>query len=305
MAGITRSTRTVGAGILGINTAIVYANGGIDLETEKRLMDVRNDITGKTDSRWIDSMFRIRATPAGQLKDLTTLFPYQTPNIGASIFGAADVASFIHSKAGKKLTFHASAVSKMPSLFLGVDKTLFGGLEVACVRKDNSEPGDANAFYTSSSLAFTDSSYTTASVKTQLFGAAWGDVLPTIRAKDGWTIDTTVEVDYHVVNGYGTIDGFLKDVGILAKCRPDNLSESLLDELQVQGASAVMGGTVRRGKTLVISSSGLTVTIYDAAITTTPMKWGTTELRAGEVGFIGHRVENAGAFGGLFLLAAA
>ena len=59
------------------------------------------------------------------------------------------------------------------------------------------------------------------------------------------------------------------------------------------------------GQTMVITGAGnaLVATIKDAALVEGPLRWGSTDLRAGEIGFIGHRAESAGAFTNLFTLA--
>ena len=72
-----------------------------------------------------------------------------------------------------------------------------------------------------------------------------------------------------------------------AKCTPLGLSESqILAALPVlSGRGASLAGT---NDLVIAATGGLTVTLKKAALVTGPLNWGTTTLRAGEIGFTTH-----------------
>jgi hypothetical protein len=102
----------------------------------------------------------------------------------------------------------------------------------------------------------------------------------------------------------GTVDAFLQDVKVMAKCKPVNLTETaILSALRIQGTGGAIGTSLRQATDLVITGTGVVVTIKDAALVEGPLNWGSSTLRSGELGFIGQRVESTGTFGALATIA--
>jgi hypothetical protein len=80
--------------------------------------------------------------------------------------------------------------------------------------------------------------------------------------------------------------------------------DDLLGYLNVQGADAALGATMRSGEDLTIAATGgLTVVMKDAALVEGPLEWGNTRLRIGEIGFVGHREITGGVPVALFTVA--
>lgn len=305
--GIARSSILRGPGHVALGSNVFHTTNGFSAELVKERFEIDTDTEGVLDHRMRDRRVELAYTPAGKLSAafLTALHPHQTPVIGASLFGAADVAAYAHSKAGKKLTLHSAAIVRCPDLFLGATKKLFGPATIAAITKSGADPEDAGSLYTIATTAYTEPALASADVKTEVFAAAWGSILASIIANDGWTITTELGIEYHTPSDFGTLDAILTSVGVMAKCRPMNLSEDdIWDAMVVQNdADAAIGSSLRSGSDLVINSSSLTVTLKDAALVEGPLRWGKTELRAGEIGFIAHRAESAGAYGALYTLA--
>lgn len=270
----------------------------IDLQT----FDIDTDDDGVIDTRLDDAIGRVNFTPVGDLNDgsiLEALYPHKNPVPGTSLCGTADVPTVCHSQAGRKVTFHNTFIEKMPDLILSAKSQVFGQATIAAVRKKNTSPEDANSLYTEASAAFTPASLLSETVRTEAFAAAFGTTFTNILTKDGWKISFQVQVAYEQVDDDGTVDAYMRGVSVMAKCRPVNLTEAqILGALRVQGAAR--GSSMRSGDPLVIQSAGLTFTLNDAQLREGPLRWGALELRAGEIGFYGHRAEDAGAYGELF-----
>jgi hypothetical protein len=305
MSGIARASIISGPGIISIGAQGFYPKGNIEAALEVSRYEVANDVHGVVDHRLKDAVAKIRFTPAGEVEGLTTLFPHTTPVLGASIFGAADVAAIVQSKAGTKVTFYSVAVTKMPDLYLSAAKTLFGQVELTAIRATGKTFVDADSLYKVEATAFSDATFASANIKTGVFTGVWGALIASIIAESGWTITFDQAVKYIESDESGTTDGLLQSVGVMAKCRPLNLTESVISAaLRLQGVGITRGMSIHQATDLVLTSAGLVVTIKNAALVEGPLKWGTTELRAGEIGFIGNVTEAAGVFTTLFTVAA-
>lgn len=100
-------------------------------------------------------------------------------------------------------------------------------------------------------------------------------------------------------DGVGTIDYTLAGVTVRAKCTPVGLSESQI--LSALPIAKGRGSSLRGSNDLVIAGDGgLTVTLKNATMVTGPLAWGTTTLRAGEVGFVAHRSFSNNVAGALY-----
>ena len=314
---LTRASIVRGHGCIiwnpGASQVIIPCAGGIDADLAIKDFEVESDDVGKFDRRLADAEAKIGVNPLGILTKaiLDVLYPaaYRNPVVGSSVFGAADVPVCVHSKAGQKVTFHSCAITKMPSLSLSAVRPAFGQMEISAIRGTGLEWSNAAALYTIAAASYADPTFNSADVKTHVYTAAWGSILASIVAEAGWTLDFTLDLQSDQTDGYGTNDYLMKGVGVVAKCRPKNLSETIFDTLKVQNAGVEIGMSRRRASNLVITSGSavgdLTATLYDAVMLRGPLMWKGVEIRAGEIGFAASRAENAGAYGALFELAIA
>jgi hypothetical protein len=305
MAGVTRQSIARGPGTVKLGTQQFYDKDGInaDLEIEPNKIEVSH--FGLVDERIDDVVGKIGFTPSGQVtaEIIAALFPYMTPNIGASICGSSDTACEVHSKAGTKVLFHSAALFSMPEIYLSAKKTCFGAAEIVAVLKNGAERTDADSLYTISTTAWSGTTFATSNIKTVGYAASWNSL--SFRSEAGFTVSPTVNLTPVEVDDLGTIDFTVDGVEVMAKCVPLNLSESqIYGAMKLQGAGAAIGSSLRGGNDLTITGTGgLTVIIRDAALVTGPLKWGKSQLRAGEIGFIGQRTETTGTFGNLFNVA--
>lgn len=304
--GIQRSNIVQGPGTIQLGSAgpVFYDKDNIEANVEPTNIEIRTSMHGAVDRRFDDRKVVASWTPSGQITSdiISALYPHLDPTIGSDIFGASDTPSNIHSRAGQKVLLHNTAITKMPDLMLSPVKTAFGAAEITALLKDNADPTDANSIYTISAEAWSDASFASANVKTLVYAGVWTDILTDITTEDGWTIAFELGVKPRVIDDYGTVGMLLESVGVMAKCKPANLSESdVFDALRIQDSGAGRGASMRRDKDLVITGAGsaLVVTLKDAALDKGPLVWGSTELRPGELGWFANRAESAGTFGAL------
>jgi len=306
MTALNRNSIIRGPGCIywGSTSLAIPTAGGIAADVDAKEFDVQTDADGEIDRRLADCEAKIAFTPVGQITAnvLAALFPaaYRNPVRGTSAFGATDVPAVVHSTLGTKITFHSVAITKMPSLILSADKQVYGPCEATAIRANTLEWSAAAALYTRASAAYSAPAVASADVKMGVYTAAWGDLIAAIVSETGWTVDFTLNLTPDPIDGYGTNDYLLDSVGVIARCRPKNLSETLIDSLKVQGTGAGIGVSRRLGKNLVITGANLIVTLYDAILQKGPLVWRGVEVRAGEIAFAASRLESTGVYGALF-----
>lgn len=304
MATIQRQSILRGPGLITRNSVDWYCKDPFEVIAELKVVPIVNTIHGEVDNRVDDAIIRAPFTPAGEVENLSALYPHQNPVVGASLFGSTDVATDFHSVAGTKVTVHNTQITKMPDLILSANKTVFGQGEIMGLLKNNTARATANSMYTMASVAFSNTSFSTAAVKTEIFSAAWGSILTAIIAEQGWRLSFDLDIEPVIVDDLGTVDYTLRGVRATARCRPVNLTEAnIWDSIRIQSTGATRGTSVRQGANLVIQSSSLTATLHDAALLVGPLNYGPVELRGGEIAFTAHRAESAGTFSNVFTLA--
>lgn len=301
-AQIQRSSVVRGPGTVSLGGVQIFDRENIRADINVATFDVPVSAYGNVDSRRQDITGAVGFRPCGRLTNniLSALFPHGTPNIGASLFGASDTACEIHSTAGTKVTFHAAALTQMPNLKLSTTATAFeSDAEIMALIKNNTARITANSLYTVASTPWSGA-FDTADIKGGSYQGTWNGT--TFQTADGWSVEFDMETEEQYLDGLGTYDVILKDVRARAKCQPIGLDEdTLLGNMNLQGADAVMGGSMRSGHDLVITASGaLTVTLHECDVREGPLEWGDTTLRAGEIGFEAHRTLSGGVPSTLF-----
>lgn len=300
-----RTTIIRGPGTATFGTVALYDAAGITADIETSSSDIVSSVSGKLDTIKMDQIGKISLTPCGQISAdiIAALFPHQSPVIGASIFGATDVALAVHSVAGTKVTFHAAALTKCPDLILSPAKTAFGGnAEFTALVAKGKAPGDTGGLYTVASGTYAGYPLNTG-LTGHVYTATWGSFSITDTI-DGWTVSVELSVSPISVDTLGTIDMVLTGVTVRAKCKPVGPTEATL--LAALPALTARGQSLATADDLVITaaSPGLTATLKNASLVTGPLAWGTTELRIGEIGFLAHREFTAGTPGDLYTIAA-
>ena len=98
----TRQSIVRGPGTVKFDNVKLFDSNGINAEVESSTQEIPSSIAGNLDTIKTDQVGKVTLTPVGEISSalLTLLYPYQTPNPGASIMGSTDKPLVISSRAG-------------------------------------------------------------------------------------------------------------------------------------------------------------------------------------------------------------
>ena len=285
-----------GPAIVTLKTGIFYTEDDITLDPEITTFKTPSSIYGESDERLDNIVFNLSFKPESfwDTSKFNVLYPYSSPVYGSSVFGATDSDVTIQTLAGQEIKLCAGAVTAMPELTLGANKSMFGSVTMTCIGKQDTAWNDAAKRAVITAKSFADTTYNSSDIITVPYTGTWGSTAPwdSIDSADGWTISFDVAMDDVTSDSYGIIDKTLGTVGVMAKCTPIGVSEAnLLSLLRIQGAGVARGASLSsNANDLVIQGSTAgdpKVTIFNAAPKTAGFRFGQTVLRAGEVGWTG------------------
>lgn len=298
MAAPTRSSITRGGGILTFDSQTWIDKDGINADAVIEKKEDEGSDFGTIDTYATDKRMEVGLTPIGRLDAdrLTSIYgSYKNPTKGMSIFGSSDSAIAIQSRAGKLLTITNGAITGLPDLTLGADRTALGAMALTGLLKNGGDWTDADALYTLADNAYSEPTIDRTEIKRVAYTGAWGTTYTGMIAKDAWTISFDLQLEDDKVADYGTIDKLFQNLTVTAKCRPMGLSETMLDNMRLQGTGAAIGASLSQSNNLVITGTGgLTVTLYDAMFIEGPIVYNGVELRAGEIAFQASRTNGVG-----------
>jgi hypothetical protein len=157
------------------------------------------------------------------------------------------------------------------------------------------------------SAAFSDTSFDPASIITQPYTGVWGVSAPwsSITTFDGWQVDFDLSLNPITTDGDGIVDMTFASLAVTAKCRPIGITETqLITALGLQGGGNARGRSLQTGSSdLVISNTGVTVTVKSAQLKSGPMAFGSGTPRIGELTWVATRKFAAGVASPLFTVA--
>jgi len=288
---LARATIIRGPAIATRGTAVYFFEGDLTVTPVINTVPRIVDMFGQIDENLDTVMFTVEGTPT-EWEALTDLFPHQTPSIGTSIFGTTDTDLVINTKAGQKLTFKASAVTQMPSIHLSANPNnrLLGPMQFTCIGKNNETWATADHFAAVATEAYASTAFDSTKLYCQPYTAKWGSVAPwsAFQTADGIIIEPSMEYELHTTDTAGIVDATLSNVTVMARFQPVGVSEKqLIDLLKIQNTGIARGVSLSANtEDLIISGTGVHVTVYNAAPKAGPMQFGSATLRIGEVGMV-------------------
>lgn len=276
-----------------------YSQGDITIEEVGEFFDIEVSGHPTVDQRSTNIMHRVTFTPHGRWSDKSKLFPYATALVGSSVFGA-DKTLTIHTLAGQKRVYKAAAITQMPSIILASDKTLFGQVQFTCLAAEASNPETANSLFTNTAEAYTgDADFDPAAIITQPYPVVWGADAPwsSFYTVGGVQIDFDLSIEPVSNDLKGIFDYTFANLTVQATMQPEGITPTqLADKLFHQGAGAARGSSLNaRGEDLIISSTGVYVSLTKAAIVNAGEVYGSAARNVGEVTWRATRSWAAGA----------
>lgn len=211
---------------------------------------------------------------------------------GAEIFGADTVFNALGNN-GDTIGYTAAAVTKMPDLFLGVEKDFYASpIEFTGVNSTGADfATESNLHTIQTGQSFTAPAVPGTSVLgRQKYTAVWGTYagFTSFQGFAGFTI--THELELHPVTDNGQLIGYLfQSYRAMAKVVASaNTMEQMVTAMVLAGTGAAQGQDISAASAdLVISgASGVTATIKGAALVSGGFEFGPDTLRQGEIGFV-------------------
>lgn len=303
---MTRSSILRGPAIVTYGGSTFYSKDDIALDLTTDTFDIATSLHGKVDERVISRALKVRFTPSGEWEALGVLWPYGSALIGSSVFGAGSPL-VIQTRSGTKLTLYDAAVTSMPDIELATSRTLIGPVEFTCIGKDDEAWETAESLVKVEANAWSDTTFSSSSIKTQAYSASWGVASPwsSFVSMSGFRVSFDLRLSPIETDPAGLVDMTIADLGVRCRCVPMNVTESdLVTALKIQGSTNGRGRSLNAGaNNLVISATGVSVTLRGAQMRSGQMTFGTTTPRIGEVEFVSTRTFAAGVAEALFSLA--
>lgn len=308
MPAINRTSLIAGPARISFGGQIFWSKGDVQLRVINDRFDIQTAHFGKVDERFSDRRIEVEFEPSGAFSApiAAVIWPYASTVVGASIFGATDTALTINGRDGRQIVVHAAAVTKMPSIRLGVAQTMIGSMTITGLVKNNTDPTNAAAYYTESAVAYPgDSGFAVADIKTLAYSSAWGGSAPwsSFNTEAGWTIDFDLQLAPQKADGIGTFDMTFQSLAVTAKAIP--IGPTQAEILNAVCGTAGLGASIATANNLNISATGVYVRLYRAAIPDSGLVFGAQPKRIRETSWIATRGVTSGTADPLFFVGTA
>lgn len=308
MPSIDRNTIITGPALVTFGGQTFWSKGDVTLEPNNAKFDVTTSRFGKVDSRYQDKRIDVTFEPDGRFTAALALvlWPYASADIGASIYGATDSALVVHGRDGVKITVHNAALTEMPSIRLGVSQTIQGNVKFTGLCALDTDPTNAAAYYTIASAAYPgDTGWASSDILTRSFASAWGAApWDSFMTEGGWEISFALQLAEQKADGVGTQDMTIQGLDVTAKAIP--VGPTMANVMDAMGSTGALGSSLAAsGEDLVITGTGIYVAVYQASLTDTDMKWGSTAKRLGQTTWQANRLVTGGVAQDLFYISTA
>lgn len=304
--------KTPGRLVFKSSSFLAKLNTAIEARLVSEMFAVGTDTFGELDQRQREAYFRILITPDGRLTSTLAaiLWPYGNPTIGNGIFTDTDFPAVIHGSDASLDTFISAALEEMPPIKFSSIETAIGQATLLALRGNNMDWDDANSLLTqaASGGSTTDTGFAPSGIITQPYLATWGAItgFADFDTMDGFNVEFNVQFSDDVTDRQGLINRRLKSVSARVRCNPIGPTrEQILSNMTLQGTGA------GRGKTRQAAGADLTITgddgvdyfvLKQAILTDQVQRWGSEQLRVGDVAWVCTRSFNVGVPGALFTM---
>ena len=274
--------------------AVIYTEGDVVLEPMPHWRAIPSSLGGEQDSVLVDLVWKISFTPK-PIYDANTraaLLPsayYNWTATGGRIIGAANRSVVVLGSDGERYTFTRAIVTKMPSLYLGLGKSLYDQVEYTAFLGQGKLVTDTDAFYTqATAVAWSQADYPTGHQEVICTGA-WGAVTGwgTVFAEDAFTLNHELHLE-PVKQGNITVDYRIGGYRAMLAFKPQGpTSAQLLSGIALQGVSSGIGVRLStNANDFVVTGTGISVTVSKAALYRGTFHFDGKTNRHGEWGMI-------------------
>jgi hypothetical protein len=240
--------------------------------------------------------------PDGQVvaAKMAASFPYTGADVGKSIFTTADVPLVINSINGKQYTFTRSGICGVPSLNLAADKPAIDGtLQFRCLAGIGLDPTATNSYLKIETVSYPgDTGFSETSILATSYTAAYGSGtgLTAMESLDGFRLECPIRTQQIRTDRHGVVDERLVSVGpATCKFTPVGMTDTIWSSIaNADGAALSVPGSAASATDLVISGTGLTVTMAKAWVAGSGLGFGVNDPNFGELVFHSRTVFTTG-----------
>lgn len=300
MATFDRTTIVRGPCKITYDSATFYSKGGVTLTMNQSTFDKEVDAYGMVGKAKSDMQIVVEFEPVGEIEALTTLFPFASTAIGASIYGATDKPLVIVAL-DATYTIHNAAITKLPSLRCTANNTQLGSVQFTGLVKNSANPNALTSYYTASAGAAIGTAFDPALIIAAPYTATLG--ASSFSSSDGFEISFDLALTPIVVDGIGTVSMALGNIGATVSCTPIGVATGAFDTY----FDAMDAGEELPSATLDISTTVVGGLNFDAAavqVISIDRMFSPTENRLGKLSLAAKRTFTAGAPNALFTIAA-
>ena len=308
----------VGPAIVVWNGYSYYFESGVKSQYERETFDISDDFAGDLDTRHKSAKTVISGKPVGMVKYLTTssgisaMMPYKPSQVGSSILGTtgSPLSVVIHtqfggaSNTGQTITYVRGGMTKLPTINLGSQKTLYGDIEFTCIGNPVTAALTSGAWQAIADSAFADTTYDDSQIITDIYTAGWGSSpYAAIGSHNGFEIDVPLKINEIRSDDYGITDLIIDSLSpATCKFAPSSLTEAQLwTMLNAQGSSVIQPGMSlgNAAQALTIGGTGngahtLAVSIANAGPKSAGFTYDKKNNRIQEIMFTSRRTWTAG-----------
>ena len=308
----------------GIGLSPIGDNGELKYEITANRAHMDSAMFGRLGSQLAGVTGKVSLTPADNWGSMPTFFPpYLGVSVGATtgalVMGTrphtgGNVAAKIWSPDGRLITIVRAAITKHPEIHLGVDKPLFGGIELTALADIALDVtggvGTAGAFHAITATGATDPGgqfgmadfircgWTGVLGTAAGFGGGGGD-LP-MQTEEEWVISNEIKYDALTVQKQ-TVAMKLSSSSFMVKGRLTGPTWAQIEALVLTGRlnGSFFGypgnGAAAMDLALTSQAGGKTITLKNADVVGEGFEFGGIKLGTGEVGFVNQMTFTAGA----------
>jgi hypothetical protein len=195
-----------------------YSKAGVVLTTTNSTFDKETDAYGIVSKSKTDFTIVVEFEPVGEIEALAVLFPHGNTAMGASIYGNTDKNLVIVS-ADKKYTILNAQITQMPTISCSATKTAFGSVQFTGLLKIGGDPENIEDYYTTAAGESIGTAFNPALIVTAPYKATLGAMTP-FFSQDGFEISFDLSLNPVMVDGIGTVDMSMGNVGCNITCIP-------------------------------------------------------------------------------------
>lgn len=297
MATFDRTTIVRGPCKITYDGATFYSKGGVTFTATNSSFDKDTDAYGPVGKIKTDFQVVVEFEPVGEIEALTTLFPYASTAMGASICGATDKPLVIVSASATYTVLNA-IVTQMPSLRLSATATAFGSVQFTGLLKKAGDPSNLEHYYTIGAGASIGVAFDPAKIICGPYLCVFDS--QETYSEAGFEVSFDLSMNPVIVDGFGTVDMSLTSLGANLSFIPTGISGGILDNyFDGISAGSSLGPVAISITTSTLGGLGL---VFSGQIIDIQDRFSPTDNRTGTVNIAAFREFNTGVPEALFTI---